>query len=85
MWEQYTKNAQYTISRDHPKIKLNKENYKIAKGHCPDWAHSDQMFLGESDSEAGLCEWRPEALKTKLNLGELQGSSPLKSDGSCSS
>jgi hypothetical protein len=43
--KQYTINAQYTKSIDHPKWKLEGKNCMKAEGDCPKWVDSDQRVL----------------------------------------
>ncbi len=46
--------------------KILKGKTAQAKGGCLDRVHSDQMALRTVRQEAGPCERRPKALKTKL-------------------
>ncbi len=77
----FTINSQYTTFINHQK-RLSRGILQQAKGNCLYQVHSDQTVLGTVKGEAGPSERRPKALKTKLALGGLSGSSPLRSDSS---
>jgi hypothetical protein len=66
--KQYTINAQYNISIDHPKKKLKGENCLKAKGDCPGRVTQIRWFSEQSGGETGVHKLWPNALKTNLNL-----------------